>query len=73
MASLPQDCSPQAAYDDDDKKQAPEDNCEAGTRAVNEGDLRRLYRKVDMVILPVIWLCQGVQQADKLGLATQAT
>jgi ACS family allantoate permease-like MFS transporter len=72
MVSLPQDCSLKPAYDDD-KKYALEDNYEAGTRPVTECDLRRLYRKVDMVILPVIWLCQGVQQADKLGLATQAT
>jgi hypothetical protein len=72
MASLTQDCSPRPA-DDEDKKFALEDDCEAGTRTLNEVNLRRLYRKIDMVILPVIWLCQGVQQADKLGLATQAT
>ena len=72
MSSEPT-CREELTTQQDEKKIPLDDDHESGTRTITDRDLRRLYRKVDLVILPVIWLCQGVQQADKLGLATQAT
>lgn len=38
-----------------------------------EVDYKRVLQKVDRVLLPFMWLCCGIQQADKTSLSTQAT
>jgi len=35
-----------------------------------EADYNRLKRKVDWVLLPLMWWCYGIQQSDKTGLST---
>ncbi|KAL4965453.1 MFS general substrate transporter [Aspergillus stella-maris] len=37
-----------------------------------EADYRRLLRKIDLWLLPLMWVCYGTQQADKVSLSTQA-
>ncbi|RDW61677.1 hypothetical protein BP5796_11569 [Coleophoma crateriformis] len=37
-----------------------------------EAQYRKLRRKIDLRLLPVMWLCYGTQQADKTGLSAQA-
>ncbi|KIY46538.1 MFS general substrate transporter, partial [Fistulina hepatica ATCC 64428] len=34
---------------------------------------KKLRRKIDRYLLPLMWLCYGVQQADKTSIATMAT
>ncbi|KAH8736459.1 major facilitator superfamily domain-containing protein [Ilyonectria robusta] len=36
-------------------------------------DYKRVLRKVDMILLPLMWVCYGTQQADKTSISTQAT
>ncbi|EFX02432.1 vitamin h [Grosmannia clavigera kw1407] len=36
-------------------------------------DYKRLKRKIDKYLLPLMWLCYGIQQTDKTSLGTQAT
>ncbi|KAI5825314.1 MFS general substrate transporter [Schizophyllum commune Tattone D] len=36
-------------------------------------DFKRLVRKQDRFLLPLMWVAYGVQQADKTGISTQAT
>ncbi|KAM0263427.1 hypothetical protein ACHAQJ_001283 [Trichoderma viride] len=38
-----------------------------------EADYKRVLRKTDRVLLPFMWLCCGIQQADKASISTQAT
>ncbi|KAH7410564.1 major facilitator superfamily domain-containing protein [Cadophora sp. MPI-SDFR-AT-0126] len=33
---------------------------------------RKLLWKIDLYLLPVMWICYGTQQADKTGISTQA-
>ncbi|TEA13684.1 putative transporter [Colletotrichum sidae] len=35
-------------------------------------ELHKLKRKVDKYLLPLMWLCYGIQQTDKTALGTQA-
>lgn len=35
-------------------------------------ELHKLKRKVDRYLLPLMWLCYGIQQTDKTSLGTQA-
>ncbi|THV00272.1 MFS general substrate transporter [Dendrothele bispora CBS 962.96] len=37
-----------------------------------EAEYRRILRKIDRYLLPLMWVAYGVQQADKTGLSTQA-
>ena len=37
-----------------------------------EEQYKKLLRKIDRVLLPLMWFCYGVQQADKTSLGTQA-
>lgn len=34
---------------------------------------RKLLRKIDFIILPLMWICSGTQYADKVSVSTQAT
>ncbi|KAK0197691.1 major facilitator superfamily domain-containing protein [Armillaria mellea] len=34
---------------------------------------KKLRQKMDCYLLPLMWLCYGIQQADKTGLSTMAT
>ncbi|KAL7953390.1 MFS general substrate transporter [Trichoderma compactum] len=38
-----------------------------------EDDYRRVLKKTDCILLPLMWLCYGTQQADKTAVSTQAT
>ncbi|THU87851.1 MFS general substrate transporter [Dendrothele bispora CBS 962.96] len=38
-----------------------------------EEQFRRLKRKQDLYLLPLMWICYGVQQIDKTALGTMAT
>lgn len=38
-----------------------------------EDQYNNLKRKVDKYLLPLMWLCYGIQQTDKTSLGTQAT
>ncbi|EIM84644.1 MFS general substrate transporter [Stereum hirsutum FP-91666 SS1] len=50
------------------------DTAKAATQGqYSEEEFTRLLRKVDRYLLPLMWVCYGVQQADKTGLSTQAT
>lgn len=40
--------------------------------AYSAGDYKRLLRKIDRFLLPLMWFCYGVQQTDKTSLGTQA-
>jgi MFS family permease len=35
-----------------------------------EHDYKKLKRKVDFILLPLMWWCYGIQQTDKTGLGT---
>ncbi|KAI0446935.1 MFS general substrate transporter [Xylaria telfairii] len=39
----------------------------------SEGEYRKLKRKIDRYLLPLMWLCYGIQQTDKTSLGIQAT
>ena len=39
----------------------------------SEEDYKKLRRKIDRYLLPLMWLCYGIQQTDKTSLGTQAT
>lgn len=38
-----------------------------------EEDYNSLARKIDFVLLALMWVLYGLQQADKTGISTQAT
>jgi hypothetical protein len=38
-----------------------------------EEQYKQLRRKIDRYLLPLMWLCYGIQQTDKTALGTQAT
>lgn len=38
----------------------------------SEEQYKRLRRKIDRYLLPLMWLCYGIQQSDKTALGTQA-
>lgn len=43
------------------------------TEVYSQADYNRVLRKIDLWLLPLMWLCYGTQQADKVSIATQAT
>ncbi|TGJ88708.1 hypothetical protein E0Z10_g15 [Xylaria hypoxylon] len=49
--------------------------CDAPDTAVpkyTEEEYKKLKRKIDRYLLPLMWLCYGIQQTDKTSLGTQA-
>lgn len=38
-----------------------------------EEEYTKLKRKIDKYLLPLMWLCYGIQQTDKISISTQAT
>ncbi|ORY54937.1 MFS general substrate transporter [Pseudomassariella vexata] len=38
-----------------------------------EEQYKKLRRKIDRYLLPLMWLCYGIQQTDKTSIGTQAT
>ncbi|KAH8194464.1 hypothetical protein TruAng_011373 [Truncatella angustata] len=69
---------------DPEKKEVGLGNSEASSIAaaqVDDGELpiyseeqyKKLKRKVDRYLLPLMWLCYGIQQTDKTSIGTQAT
>ncbi|EMR66089.1 putative major facilitator superfamily transporter protein [Eutypa lata UCREL1] len=43
------------------------------TRQYTEEEYKKLKRKIDRYLLPLMWLCYGIQQTDKTSISTQAT
>lgn len=39
----------------------------------SEEQYSKLRRKADFYLLPLMWLCYGIQQTDKTAIGTQAT
>lgn len=39
----------------------------------SEEEYKKLKRKTDKYLLPLMWLCYGIQQTDKTSIGTQAT
>ena len=37
-----------------------------------EAEYKKLLRKIDRYLLPLMWFCYGVQQTDKTAIGTQA-
>jgi hypothetical protein len=37
-----------------------------------DADYKKLLKKIDRYLLPLMWFCYGVQQTDKTSLGTQA-
>ena len=38
----------------------------------SEAEYKKLLRKVDRYLLPLMWFCYGIQQTDKIAIGTQA-
>ncbi|OLN97808.1 putative transporter C417.10-like protein 3 [Colletotrichum chlorophyti] len=80
MASLPEvpvteKKSP--VVSDNDKSDATseefgETNLVAIEERYSKQEFHKLKRKVDLYLLPLMWLCYGIQQVDKTALGTQA-
>lgn len=49
------------------------DTVNAADGTYTEADYKRVLRKIDLWLLPLMWLCYGTQQADKVSIASQAT
>ncbi|RTE69570.1 hypothetical protein BHE90_016046 [Fusarium euwallaceae] len=49
------------------------DTINAADGQYTEADYKRVLWKIDLVLLPLMWLCYGTQQADKTSISTQAT
>ncbi|KAL1868555.1 hypothetical protein VTK73DRAFT_3611 [Phialemonium thermophilum] len=43
------------------------------TSTYTEEEYQKLKRKVDKYLLPLMWICYGIQQTDKTATGTQAT
>lgn len=52
---------------------AAEDIVHAAEAEFTPEQYRKLLWKIDLVILPLMWICSGVQYADKVSISTQAT
>ena len=44
-----------------------------GASEYSQQEYSRIKRKADRYLLPLMWICYGIQQADKVSLSTQAT
>lgn len=49
------------------------DTVNAADGEYSDADYKRILRKIDIVLLPLMWFCYGTQQADKTSISTQAT
>ncbi|KAH0428202.1 hypothetical protein CcaCcLH18_09216 [Colletotrichum camelliae] len=49
------------------------DTIDAAAGEYSAADYKKLLRKIDMILLPLMWFCYGTQQADKTSISTQAT
>ncbi|KAI0402214.1 MFS general substrate transporter [Xylaria palmicola] len=52
---------------------AEDDEGDAAVPVYSEEEYKRLKRKIDRYLLPLMWLCYGIQQTDKTSLGIQAT
>ncbi|KAI5254828.1 MFS general substrate transporter [Aureobasidium subglaciale] len=50
-----------------------EEDIVAAEGEYSEVQFKQLRRKIDRYLLPLMWLCYGIQQTDKTALGTQAT
>lgn len=49
------------------------DTVNAAHGQYTDADYKKILRKIDLVLLPLMWFCYGTQQADKTSISTQAT
>ncbi|KAJ9156304.1 Major facilitator superfamily transporter [Pleurostoma richardsiae] len=49
------------------------DTVNAAEGQYTEADYKRVLRKIDFILLPLMWVCYGTQQADKTSVSAQAT
>ncbi|KAH0002213.1 major facilitator superfamily transporter, partial [Aureobasidium melanogenum] len=49
-----------------------EEDIVAAEGEYSEEQYKHLRRKIDRYLLPLMWLCYGIQQSDKTALGTQA-
>ncbi|KAH0140379.1 major facilitator superfamily transporter, partial [Aureobasidium melanogenum] len=49
-----------------------EEDIVAAESEYSEEQYKHLRRKIDRYLLPLMWLCYGIQQSDKTALGTQA-
>ena len=49
------------------------DTINAAEGQYSQADYNRVLRKIDFILLPLMWVCYGTQQADKTSVSTQAT
>ncbi|KAL3475449.1 MFS general substrate transporter [Aspergillus californicus] len=59
------------AADHDPKNTIAQDTINAESE-YTEADYQKLLWKIDLWLLPLMWVCYGTQQADKVSLSTQA-
>ncbi|KAI0892988.1 major facilitator superfamily domain-containing protein [Annulohypoxylon nitens] len=50
-----------------------DDQLSPGASEYSQQEYSRIKRKADRYLLPLMWICYGIQQADKVSLSTQAT
>jgi hypothetical protein len=39
----------------------------------SDEEYKKILRKVDFILLPLMWWCYGIQQTDKTGLGTMVS
>ncbi|KAF0331336.1 major facilitator superfamily transporter [Colletotrichum asianum] len=49
------------------------DTIDAAAGEYSAADYKRLLRKIDIILLPLMWFCYGTQQAAKTSISNQAT
>lgn len=49
------------------------DTINAAEGEYTAAEYKRVLRKIDFILLPLMWVCYGTQQADKTSISTQAT
>lgn len=52
---------------------APDTILDTVNAKYTEDEYKRVVKKIDRILLPLMWLCYGTQQADKTAVSTQAT
>lgn len=49
------------------------DTVNAAEGQYSAADYKRVLRKIDLILLPLMWVCYGTQQADKTSVSAQST
>ncbi|EKG14879.1 Major facilitator superfamily domain general substrate transporter [Macrophomina phaseolina MS6] len=61
-----------ATADDVEVVASYQDSDEIHESDYTEEEYKKLLRKIDRYLLPLMWFCYGIQQTDKTSLGTQA-